>query len=83
MLRYHGTKSNKIIDKVFWFIGTSVGLACKVFPLWSLNLVARSLEMFAVFSYERLAIRYPEFESIFLKMARSEKRHELFFKEIA
>jgi len=83
MLRYHKTESNKIIDNIFRLIGSSVALACKIFPLWSLNLVARSLEMFAVFSYERLATTYPEFKEIFLKMAKAEKRHELYFKDVA
>jgi rubrerythrin len=83
VLRFYGQKPSKILNKIFWAIGTTVGLACKIFPIWSLNLVARSMEVFAVFSYERLAKAHPKFDRLFSKMALAEKRHETYFKEIA
>lgn len=83
MLESLGEKPNGLINGIFQVIGTIVRAACLWSPRFLLNLVARSLEVFAVFSYQTLAKRYPDFSKELLEMAETEARHERYFKESA
>lgn len=69
-----------LIDSVFRVVGTTIGFSCRFAPLWSLDLVARVMECFAIFNYNKLAIMYPKYAESFLFMSRTEKEHELYFK---
>lgn len=80
MLEYYGEEPSKAIDSTFRFIGTIIYWLCQISPKFLLNYVARSLEIFAVFSYANLAIRYNDFRYSFLKMAEKELEHENYFK---
>lgn len=71
---------NPIIDFVFRLIGTGVYLACQFMPLFTLNWVARTMEMFAVFNYLKLASKYPEKATVFKSMALAESLHEEYFR---
>lgn len=48
-------------------------------PLKSLNKVAEIMEIFAVFNYQKLAIKYPQYYNIFNVMAETEWEHKLYF----
>lgn len=68
------------IDESFRNIGGIIQWMCNFCPLWSLNLVAQTLEIFAVFNYRRLAKIYPQFNERLNKMADSEDEHKEFFR---
>lgn len=80
ILRNFGDDRSKTIDFVFTLIGNVIKFSCKFCPMWSLNLVARSMELFAVFNYKKLAVTYPQFKDKFTKMAHSEMDHERYFR---
>lgn len=80
MLNELGDSPSKVIDFAFLAIGKTIGFCCKFFPLWSLNLVARTMELFAIFNYEKLALKYPQYSDSFLKMVENERDHEEYFK---
>lgn len=79
ILNLHGQKSSKVIDSCFTIMGWFIRLSCKVFPIWSLDFVARSMETFAIFNYMTLMKHYPLFEHTFAEMAGAETRHEYYF----
>jgi hypothetical protein len=58
-------KSSFFIDMFFTVVGTVISMLCKVCPISWLNFVARFMEIFAVFSYERLAKLYPARRELF------------------
>jgi len=80
ILAENNEKSNPIIDHIFWAIGSTIGVLCKVSPIFMLNWVASSMEMFAVFSYCKLGKLYPERHSAFGCMAFAEERHKRYFR---
>lgn len=80
MLRFYKTKPNPIIDFIFYIIGSIVRYLCYISPVFLLNKIATALEMFAVFSYEGLANRFPEHREILLEMGETEKKHIEYFK---
>lgn len=80
VLKHYNEEPNPIIDAIFWSIGNIIGWLCKYCPKWSLNLVARSMELFAIFNYRKLADQYPVWQMTFLRMAISEKDHEEYFR---
>ena len=79
-LKYYGEVPNPVIDFCFTVVGTVIQKLCHFSPKFALNFVARSMELFAVFNYDRLAKIYPEFEYSFKHMSNTEKRHAVFFK---
>lgn len=70
---------NPIIDGSFRAVGNVIKFLCRFAPLRSLDIVARVLEIFAVFSYRKAAKLYPRFKTTLLEMAECEDRHERFF----
>lgn len=80
ILRTHKTKPNPIIDLMFYIVGSIVRYLCYISPVFLLNKVAMLLEMFAVFSYEGLANRFPDHRDTLLEMGETEKRHIEYFK---
>lgn len=72
-------KPSRAIDAIFTLIGRSVSKFCAIMPLWSLNLVARSLELFAIFSYQMLAKYHTKRAGVLTHMARNEKEHGDYF----
>jgi rubrerythrin len=80
VLKHFGEEANPIIDAIFWTIGHTIKWLCRYCPRWSLDLVARSMEMFAIFNYTKLADLYPEWKVTFLHMANAEKDHEEYFR---
>jgi len=80
MLTQLGEKPSPIINMIFQFIGNIILKLCAVSPKFLLNIVAQSLEIFAVFSYRRLAKKYPEFADTLNEMADTEQEHENYFK---
>lgn len=79
ILHQLGEEPSKPIDAFFSLVGISIKSLCKICPVWSLNLVARAMEIFAVFNYTKLSKLYPEYEPVFLDMAAAEKRHGEYF----
>jgi len=75
-----GSTTNPIFDIPFLIVGKTVGMLCRVSPLFALNLIANILEKFAVFSYNQLAERFPEYREQLLEMAAVELEHEAYFK---
>lgn len=80
ILEHYNEKPSLIIDMMFYVIGSVIQALCLISPKFLLNLVAKSLEIFAVVSYANLAIRYSEFRHILIEMADNELSHELYFK---
>ena len=80
LLKRYDNKPSKVIDTFFYMVGSSISFLCQIFPKPLLNLVAASMEVFAVFSYSYLAKKYPEYNVTFLKMARKELEHKAYFK---
>lgn len=78
-LKELGEETSPFIDKAFTVIGTIILNLCAICPLWSLDLVASSLEIFAVFNYRRLSEVYPEKKEMFLSMAECEDSHQRYF----
>ena len=81
-LRTRLSNTNKSIDMMFTIIGTMIQKLCYISPKWSLNLIARVLEMVAVISYTKLATKYPDIEQKLLQMANNEAEHERYFKTL-
>ena len=79
MLDELGHKPSKIINGFFYLVGWTIFCLCQVCPIWSLNFVAQVMEKFAVYSYESLAEKYPQYRDELLKMATKEKEHEDWF----
>lgn len=79
-LKLEGELPNERIDLIFYIIGSGIKYLCEYAPLWSLNYVARIMEMFAIFNYKKLAKVYPQHEFIFDHMANTEYEHAMYFK---
>jgi demethoxyubiquinone hydroxylase (CLK1/Coq7/Cat5 family) len=79
LLAFYGCKPSWIINGFFWIVGSLIYVACQVSPRFMLDFIARVMEVFAVFSYTKLAIRYPGNSVSFLKMAETEKDHQEYF----
>lgn len=68
------------IDVPFYLVGNVIGFLCKVAPVSWLDFIASTMEIFAVFSYNKLAIKYPKYKDIFTMMSQVEDKHKLYFK---
>ncbi len=79
ILKEYDQKPSKLIDKSFGLVGTVIKYLCKICPIWSLDLVARSMELFAVFNYRRLEKIYPKHANTFWAMALAEEQHGKYF----
>ncbi len=75
-------KPSKVIDTFFFIVGACIYFACKFCPLWSLNFIARTMEAFAFFNYNKLARKYDYFwyHSKLKEMANKEDAHKKYFK---
>lgn len=80
ILEYYGQRPSPLISAFFTIVGTMIQFMCRFSPLFMLDFVARSMELFAVFNYGYLSAAYPEFEFTFHRMARTELEHQQFFK---
>jgi len=79
MLLELGELPSKPIDRLFTVVGSVIQFFCLFCPLWTLDLVARSMEAFAVVNYTKLAKIYPSKALQFTKMAQAEENHKLYF----
>ncbi len=68
-------------DAFFFVVGHIIMALCRVAPIWSLDLVARIMEAFAVFNHSKLAKVYPEHSTTFINMVNAELRHQYYFTE--
>ena len=84
ILNSYGHEPSVVIDFIFTVIGHTVGFLCRFCPIWSLNLVARTMEVFAIMNYDDLSEIYEDWEEVFMDMAETEEQHYLYFsgKEI-
>jgi rubrerythrin len=82
MLASYGEKNSPVFDVPFSVIGNTVRYLCSISPLFMLNSVAKLLEKFAVFSYNDLAERFPDYRDELLEMAETELEHEEYFKSL-
>lgn len=80
MLKHYGQEPNPIIDAIFWTIGNTIYWLCKYCPIWSLNLIARCMEKFAIFNYKKMTKLYPAYANELEWMAITEMKHERYFK---
>lgn len=80
MLAICKSKTNPLFDIPFFVIGRTVSLLCRISPRFMLNIIANLMEKFAVFSYNQLAERFPDFRETLLEMAATELEHEEYFK---
>ncbi|HVN97777.1 MAG TPA: hypothetical protein VMT62_15210, partial [Syntrophorhabdaceae bacterium] len=69
ILKGYGTKPFFLFNWFFYAVGNLIRLACRVSPRFLMNFIARSMEIFAVFNYRRLAKMYPEHRHILEDMA--------------
>lgn len=81
ILGNYNSKTNKFIDFVFYMIGNMVRYLCYISPKFMLDRVAMLLELFAVFSYNKLAQEFPDFELTLNKMGEIEQKHVEYFKK--
>lgn len=72
-----------VVLSFFGAIGGLIKSLCRYCPIWSLDLVARIMEAFAVFNYKKLAKIYPAWYNTFTQMAEEEEAHEQHFKRIS
>lgn len=79
ILRDLNSSPSLLINGIFYLIGHCIFHACKIAPLSSLNWVARTLEIFAVSTYEKLAVQYPTHSWTLLDMAEKEEEHRKYF----
>jgi rubrerythrin len=80
ILSEYGEVPSKLIDGAFTFIGSTIRRSCKHCPIWSLDLVARLMEGFAVVNYVRLSKLYPKHRDTFGFMAMVEENHGRYFR---
>jgi rubrerythrin len=80
ILKYYGEDTCKPIDSAFTAIGNTIHALCQVSPIFMLNFVARSMELFAVVNYSYLSKTYSDFPYTFAHMARAEQRHKQYFR---
>jgi rubrerythrin len=81
ILQDYNERPSYFIDSVFTIIGGTVGLFCKVCPLFTLNWVARTMETFAIFNYINLSKKYPEYTNVLGCMAFAEEKHKRYFSK--
>lgn len=67
---------------LFIIIGNIIQKLCRISPKKLLNLVAKSMEIFAIFNYNKMALLYPEYKNIFTEMSNAEKRHKNYFERL-
>tara|TARA_R110000868_G_C10973188_1_gene771501 strand:- start:43477 stop:43890 length:414 start_codon:yes stop_codon:yes gene_type:complete len=79
MLAYYDTRHCTVIDFTFLIIGIIVSKLCLIAPEFLLTKVALSLEIFAMWSYKKLADRYPDHYNILLHMHDTELKHKEYF----
>jgi len=79
MLRQSGRWPSITICAFFLVVGNVIKALCAISPLFLLDFIARTMEVFAVANYEYLARLLPEFESVLLPMAAAEKVHQQYF----
>ncbi len=80
MLKNLGEEPSWAIDMFFSIVGGLIGWACRFMPIWSLDRVARLMELFAIFSYDRLKLKYPLWKNSWDNAIKSEKGHEEYFR---
>jgi hypothetical protein len=80
-LKELGSGPTKWFDIPFFLIGSSIKWLCKFCPLWSLDFVARLMEVFAVASYDQLSLKYPQYALKFHEMSDAEAEHAEFFRK--
>lgn len=78
----YGVKPSKLIDGSFLVIGTCIYWSCQISPKFALNFVARTMELFAIYNYSKLAYKYSRhgYGYLFREMADKEREHEEYFK---
>jgi hypothetical protein len=79
ILAGYGKKPSRLINSCFYLIGKIVQVLCPFTPEFLLNYVATCLEIFAIFSYTRLAKVFPEHAVTLNEMAATEERHRQYF----
>lgn len=80
ILKELGTKPSFFIDLGFSIVGNIIKYLCLISPEVLLNKVATILEKFAVFSYDRLAIEFPQYADTFHDMEALEQEHVEYFQ---
>lgn len=81
ILKDHNETPSVIFDGFFTIVGTFIQYACLVSPKWSLDFIARVMEIFAVINYTKLSKIYgTEYVLTFIEMAKAEERHRLYFE---
>lgn len=72
-----------IINLFFTIIGNIIQYLCKICPIWSLNFVARTMEIFAIHNYKKLSKKYwVDWGSQFNQMAEVEEKHRKYFESL-
>lgn len=80
ILRFENEVPSPTIDYLFYVIGHFIKWNCRWCPLWSLDLVARSMEIFAISNYTYLSKVYPAHGVALKWMAIAEMDHEEYFR---
>jgi rubrerythrin len=80
ILKSYNSEPDALIDFIFYLIGSTVRYLCYISPEFMLNKVAMLLELFAVFSYDKLAQEFPDFEELLKSMEKTEQEHVDYFR---
>jgi rubrerythrin len=82
ILSNHNQSPSRLFNAFFTVVGTIIQYLCLVSPRSLLNIIAQIMEIFAVFSYNKLAKLYPGYHRTFEYMSDAESRHEKYFKQL-
>ena len=88
ILEEQGLKPWKVLEGLFWMIGSTVGFGCKLWGEWASAYGASSIEVNGVSEYRRLAVfcRRLDDEPLALRMdamAHQEQAHRDYFYRLA
>jgi rubrerythrin len=79
ILRDHNAKPFWLFNRIFKTIGSVIEQLCRISPLFLLDYVARSMELFAIVNYKYLLDIYPDYDASFRYIIKSEENHKRFF----
>lgn len=79
ILKWYGMTPTRLFDVPFTLVGNLIFSLCQISPLWTLDFVAKTMEIFAIFNYRKLSTLYPMFWNHFYQMAKTEEEHKKYF----
>lgn len=79
VLKDHNAKPFWLFNWIFKVIGSVIETLCIISPVFLLDYVAQSMELFAIVNYKFLMEIYPDYDMIFREIIKSEENHKRYF----